>query len=383
MELQSNERSHLPARGLKPLKLKPADVALAFDSLDDLGISFEQDALNNMYEFATSNRGASQLANIGAMDADFTAPLTTASVTTPVQFLQAWLPGFVEVITAVRRIDELTGITTQGSWEDEEVVQGVMEYTGNARIYSDSGNVPQTSWNVNYIRYTNIRFEEGMEVGRLQEARAARIRVNTAESKRMGAVNALEIARNRVGFFGYNDGDGRTYGYFNTPGLPAYTNVPNGAGGSSGWSTKTYLEIIADIREALQSLRTNSRERVDPKMDMICLAVATSAVDYLTVVSQFGNSVMEWLNKNYPNVMVKSAPELDAANGAQNVFYMYAETVRESGSDDMRTFTQVVPQKFRSLGVDQKTKSYEEAYSNATAGVILKRPYALVRRSGI
>jgi len=43
----------------------------------------------------------------------------------------------------------------------------------------------------------------------------------------------------------------------------------------------------------------------------------------------------------------------------------------------------VVPTKFMTLGVDQRTKDYEEAYSNATSGVFVKRPYAFVRYSGI
>ncbi len=146
---------------------------------------------------------------------------------------------------------------------------------------------------------------------------------------------------------------------------------------------KTFLEIIADLRGAFQSLRTQSLERVDPINDMVTIAIATDAVDYLSVVSDFGVSVKEWLTESYPKARTTSAPELNDANGGQNVFYMYAETVADSGSDDNRTWVQVVPTKFQTLGVDQKHKSYTEAYSNATAGLFLKRPYAVVRRSGI
>ena len=44
---------------------------------------------------------------------------------------------------------------------------------------------------------------------------------------------------------------------------------------------------------------------------------------------------------------------------------------------------QVVPAKFRVVGVAKDTKGYEEDYSNATAGVMCKRPYAVVRYTGI
>jgi hypothetical protein len=43
---------------------------------------------------------------------------------------------------------------------------------------------------------------------------------------------------------------------------------------------------------------------------------------------------------------------------------------------------QVVPSKFQVLGVEKGAKGYKEDYSNATAGVFCKRPFAVVRRTG-
>ena len=375
------EHSHIPARKVKPVKcLDEKDKKRLCEQVHGLrkyGICFDHAAILKMADAAINDPESF------GMDANLTTPLTTASVTTPIQFLQAWLPGFVEIITAARRIDNLVGITTQGEWHDEEIVQGVLERTGNATLYGDLTNTPLTSWNVNYERRTIVRFEEGMTVGRLEEARAAAIRTNSPENKRSAAANSLEIERNRVGFNGYNGGSNRTYGFLNSPQLPAYVTVTDGAGGNSEWSTKTFLEIIADLRMAFQALRTSTQEQVDPTTDPTTLAIATDAMDYLSTVSDFGVSVREWMTENYPNCRPISAPELNDANGNANVFYLYAETVSDSGSDDNRTWIQVVPTKFFTLGVDQKQKSYTEAYSNATAGLMLKRPYAIVRRSGI
>ena len=45
-----------------------------------------------------------------AMDANnIQQPLTSASVPTPIQFLQNWLRGFIKIVFAVRLIDELIG----------------------------------------------------------------------------------------------------------------------------------------------------------------------------------------------------------------------------------------------------------------------------------
>lgn len=373
--MSTREHSFLNPRDIKPIK---AFDSKDFESLKQLGIGFRNEAvLRNMMDSST----LSQIMGY-AMDA-VQATITTGSLATPIQFLQNWLPGFVFILTAARKIDELVGISTTGAWEDEEIVQGVLERTGTSLPYSDYGNVPLSSWNVNFERRTNIRFEEGMMVGREEEARAARMRVDTASMKRESAALALEIIRNSVGFVGYNAGANRTYGLLNDPGLPAYVTVANGTAGTPQWSTKTYLEICKDIRGAISSLRNGSGDTIDPETTEITLAVATVSVDYLSVVSDFGNSVRDWLRATYPKVRVVSAPQLNAANGGANVFYLYAERVDDMSTDDGRVFLQNVPTKFMVLGVQQMAKAYEEDYSNATAGVMCKRPYGVVRRSGI
>ena len=307
------------------------------------------------------------------------AAITAASIPNAVQFFQTWLPGFVSVVTAARKIDELVGISTVGNWADEEVVQGVMELLGTSVPYGDSTNIPLSSWNATFERRTVQRFEEGMQVGRLEGERASRMQIDSAAQKRGAAALALEIQRNRVGFYGYNDGASRTYGFLNDPSLPAYVGVTGAV-----WAAKDFLGITADLRMALSALRVQSGDTIDPMVTPITLAIASVCVDYLTVTSVYGNSVRDWLRETYPNVRIVSAPELNGANGGANVFYAYAESVSDTDStDDGRVFVQVVPAKFQVLGVEQRAKGYLEDYSNATAGIMCKRPFGVVRRTGI
>lgn len=359
-----NVISHIGPRDVKRLSLTKEQIEREFGNLHLLGIGLDARTVEQM---------------IDGIGFDAVEPLvTTASISTPVQFLQNWLPGFVYVITAARKIDDLVGITTSGSWDDEEVVQGVLELTGTSVPYGDHTNIPLSSWNANYERRTVVRFEEGMQVGRLEEARAARARMDSSAQKRSSSALALEIQRNKVGFYGYNNGLGRTYGFLNDPALPAYSNLPTG-----DWATATFLEITADIRSMIVALRSQSQDTIDPETTDITLALASDVVDYLTVTSDFGISVRDWLTKTYPRVRIVSAPELNDANGGANVAYMYAESVEDNSTDDGRTFIQVVPTKFQVLGVEQKAKGYLEDYTNATAGIMCKRPYAVVRRSGL
>lgn len=365
--------SHIGGRTIKPFVITQDQAEAGLAHLHTYGINIGRAEVRSM-----------MAALIGdSLDTPNLGGLTTPSISTPIQFLQAWLPGFVQIATAPRKIDTLVGITTAGSFEDEEVVQGVIESTGDAVPYTDHGNVPLSSWNANFERRTVIRYEQGFEVGRLEEMRAARMRVSTAAEKRNSSMLALEIARNRVGFYGYNNGANRTYGFLNDPALPAYYSVPNGAAGTPGWATKTFLEITADIRHAFAQLRSKSRGLIDPETVDTTLVLPVDAVDFLSVTSQYGNSVRQWLKETYPRCRIETAPELDKANGGVNAAYLYADTVEDGGSDNNRTFDQIVPAKFQTLGVEQRSKTYIEDFANATAGVIVKRPFAVFRFSGI
>jgi len=372
------ERAFISGRDFRAVKNFPAEQ---FKDLRRVGINLNDGGVRLMQ---SGTQAAMDRASF-AQDAPYAIqPLvTTASLGTPVQFLQNWLPGFVFIVTAARKIDDIIGMMVTGSWEDEQIVQGVLERTGAGQIYGDYTNVPLASWNTNFVYRTVVRFEEGMKVGVLEAARAARMLVDDAGMKRESAALNLEINRNAVGFYGFNGGNNLTYGYLNDPGLGGYTTVPVGASTSTLWSTKTFLEIVKDIRLAIQTLRTQTQDTIDPEKVDLTLAVATAAVDALSTPSDFGISVRDWLRQAYPRCRVVSAPQLNAANSSANVFYLHADVVNDMSTDGGRVWIQPVPTKFQVLGVQQLAKAYEEDYSNATAGAMCKRPYAVVRFSGI
>jgi hypothetical protein len=374
MQIPSHQISNLGPREVRPFKFEPSQTEEILGGLERFGIALDARDLQKMFE--AYRAGIPMLS--GGMDAALLDPLTTPSLATPVQFLQEWLPGFVFIITQARKIDELIGITTQGRWEDEQIVQGILEHLGNTAIYGDQTNVPLSSWNTNFETRTVVRSEEGMQVGRLEEARAARMRVSSSDAKRIAAAEALEIVRNSIGFNGFDGGANRTFGFLNDPSLAAYITNPGPV-----WAGATFLEITGDIRAMFAALRVQSGDRIDPGKEAVTFALPVSLYDFLSVTSTFGNSVMQWLNETYPNTRVVSAIQLDTATGGLTGMYLYAEGVQDESTDDRRTWVQIVPNKFYTLGVEQQAKKYIEDYSNATAGALLKRPYAVVRMTGM
>lgn len=373
MQLQKTQvHASISPRNSAQLKMSAEDCA-NYGMLSKIGVHITKNFVEDTGKFHSYG-----------MD-DQQGLVTTPSIGVPVQFVQQWLPGFTNVITASRKIDELIGMVVAGSWEEYQVVFGVLETIGQAVPYGDYTNVPVSSWNVNFNYRNVIQFEKGFKLGVMQDARSSRMNVNSSSSLRNSAMLALEIQRNAIGFYGYNNGDNQTYGFLNDPNLPAYENVANGASGSPLWSEKTGQEMIADIISAYTQLQTQSQDVIDPKKVKITLALPTGYDNYLTTPSPLLNyTPMNWLNTNYPLTRVVTAPELLNANGGVSVFYLYAEEVDDGFStDDRKTFIQVVPSKFMTLGVQRESKSYTEDFANATAGAILKRPYAVVRRSGI
>ncbi|OCJ20014.1 major capsid family protein [Serratia sp. 14-2641] len=375
---QSIIHSAIAASNVRPLVLTKEHIAAnAHQELYRLGINIPPSTIGQMMSGMALDGN-----DVGIAPSPMPGLLPSGSAT-PIQFLQAWLPGFVRMITAARKIDQLIGIQTVGAWEDEEVVQGVIEHKGQAVPYSDHGNVPLASWDVGYARRTVVRFESGMSVSVLEEARSSRANIASAAEKRNGSGLFLEVQRNRVGFYGYNNGDNLTYGFLNEPSLLPAMTAATGAGGSTKWKDKTLLEITADIRLVLTALQVNSMDNIDPETTPIRISLPTGTNQFLTVTSALGYSVRNWMKENYPNVTFVTAPEQAQAVGGADVLYAYPESLEDGSSDGGNVWGQLVPSKFYTLGVEKRSKNYIEDYSNATAGALLKRPYGVVRMIGI
>lgn len=354
------------------------DSMEAIQALQRVGILMSRHSLET-YAQAYGARG---------MDAAVTIPGLTVnpgqSNSPYLQFLQTWLPGQVQVVTQARKADMLFGITTAGAWEDEEIIQEILELVGVAQPYSDLGNIPLSSWNMSYEKRGVARFEEGLSVGALEDLRSGRIGINAAQTKRNAASLALDIARDRVAFYGYGGVETYPiYGALNDVNLPGYQSLPSG----KSWSVASRAEIVMDLLFIMSSLRKQSKEAVDPTTDRIRLVIASDVVDYLNTPSgtgsEMGETAGDWLRKNYPNVTIESAVQFNGANGGANVLYAYAESVGESGTDGGGVIEQIVPARFKALGVDTSCKVVTEDFTNATSGVLVKRPFAVFRGTGI
>ncbi|AWD92405.1 capsid and scaffold protein [Xanthomonas phage Carpasina] len=378
MKQASQTHSFISGRNARPFVMQSVTDS-AVMALQRIGLHFDPSIVHQQVQLLAGG------SNGFVGDAAFTAPVTTASIPTPIQFLQSWLPGFVKILTAARKIDDIVGIKTVGNWEDQEIVQGIVEPAATATEYGDYTNIPLASWNTSFERRTIVRGELGMSVGLLEEGRTAAMRLSSSDTKRQSAAIGLEIMRNAIGFFGWNNGLNRTFGFLNDPNLPAFATTTI----VGGWANATFQQITGEIRAAIAALRSKSQDNIDPQKVELTLALPTTHVDFLSITTDFGVSVRDWITQTYPKLRIVSAPELSAVQNGGDVdacFYLFAENVDSSidgSTDGGQTFAQLVQTKFMTLGVEKRAKSYVEDYSNATAGVLCTRPWAVHRVIGI
>lgn len=323
---------------------------------------------------------------VGAMDAGLVQPVTTSSLGTPVQFLQQFLQGVIHILTTARRADVMAPIATVGDWSDEEIVLTALEHLGTPQLYKDHGQIPMVGYNPTYEDRTIVRFELGMESTMLDEERSGKAGINASSEKRAAIALAFEILRNDIFFNGFNGGATKTYGVLNDPNLNAFTTVATGGGGNTTWASKTVNERISDLITAISTVRSQSGSNVDPESMAMKLTIASSVKDLMSEADS-GNgvqhSVNTWLKENYPNITVEAIPEFDDADAGENVFYLYAETVDGSGTDDGQTMLQLTPERMRAMNTVPTVRGSKEGYTNATAGCLVKRGYAVTRWSGI
>lgn len=302
---------------------------------------------------------------------------TTPSVSTPIQFLQWWSPSFIRVIFQKRMADIIMGITNAGRWEDMEAVIREVESTGNVGLYGDATNSINQSWNLNFIKRAVVRFRADIMVSELEARQSAAMNVNSKSEKMVACTNALEQQRNSVAFRGFLNGTEANYGLLNDPRLPDYQTLPVGTSGLTTFASKTFLEITQNIQAIVQNLQTKLGGNFDPQTEAFTMVLPVSVAQFLATVSQYGNSVMDFIEKTYPKMEIKTCTQFDSALGGQNVLYVFKNDI-----DGEKTIEQWVQQKMFLVGFEKRSTYTLETYSNATAGVIAKYGIGFVRYVG-
>lgn len=319
---------------------------------------------------------------IRAMDAALTGPAVTNGVL-PGYMLQTWLPGTLRVITQIRNIDEIVGITTVGRWEDETINLRVAEPAGQAELYGDNTNIPLADYRQSIESRGIVRFEQGFQVGKLEEARQSAIGYQAADEKRKAAQESLDRSRNDVGFNGFSDSSAtNVYGLLNDPSLPAYKSYADVGAGGTAWASASFDDLVKDFTILVNQIEAQMGGHMqDGTALTFVIPTGYRAMFTIRATDGSGMTFRQWLNENYPNLRVVSTPAFVGANGGKDVAYLFVENAGDADDSDVTgaSIIQAVPVRYQVLGSENRIKGYIEDAINATAGVFVTRPWAFAR----
>lgn len=303
--------------------------------------------------------------------------ITSPSNVTPVQFAQFWLTDPIRVITRGRSLDKVVGRTVVGTWETEQIVATIMERIGQPGLYGDFTKAPLANWNANFETRDNVRFEMGIAVGKLEEARASQMRVNAYAEKRTAMAEAFAILLNNVGWYGFNSSSAnfagtakKIYGLLNDPGITAGETVGHASWGSTVTMDAIVTDIIGMVEDAVSQLQGN----YDPETDSATLALPITQYVYLSKINTMGISVRDWLAKTYPKIRVVACAELVHAVSNTDTALFIVDSVLGSA-----TVQQMLTSALRLVGVQPMAKGSYEVYSCSTAGALVRYPLAYHR----
>lgn len=327
--------------------------------LMNLGISMDE-AIADMKEYACVTDEAPN-------------PQTVPSVGTPVQFAQFWLEKPIRILTRARTLDKVVGRTVVGTWEIEQIVATILSRMGQPSLYGDFTKAPLANWNVNFETRDNVRFEMGVQVGKLEEARASQMRLNSYAMKREAMAEAFSILENNVGWFGFRNTSlnfpgtsKKVYGLLNDPNLEAALPI-----GVASWEGATMDAMCTDIQAMVTKAVKDLNGHYDPETDTATLALPIAAYTQLGKINTYGISVRDWMTKTYPKVRIVSCPELTGAISAADAALFVVDKV----ADDTAV-QQLLTSAMRLVGVQPQAKGFYEVYSCSTAGSLVRYPLA-------
>lgn len=292
----------------------------------------------------------------------------------PEEFLQTWLPGTIRALTSPTDIDYIAGVTTIGDWSDETLNVKVSEPVGKAERYGDYTNVPLANFKTDFEVRQVVRFEQGLKMAPLEQARYSKIDIDGLEEKRRAIAESLDYSRNMVGMRGI--AGTRTYGLLNDPNLSAVRTT------SINWLTATHAQLVSEFTALYGILETQMGKSLRDDAQLVFVLPtgyrAIMNVENSLATRTFG----DWLKVNYPNLRVEYAPSFKGASAAgEDIGYLIAENIANLDASNINgaTLIQAVPARYQVIGSSQDTKGYIESVVNATAGVIVLRPWGVAR----
>ncbi|MEQ4710677.1 DUF2184 domain-containing protein [Providencia alcalifaciens] len=267
-------------------------------------------------------------------------------------------PKLIETLVTPMRMAEIFGETKKGDWTTQTAHFPVIESTGETSSYGDYSNNGQAGVNVNWPMRQPYHYQTIIRLGEKEMAMAGAAKIDWSSRKQIAAALTLNKFQNKSYIYGI---DGlQNYGILNDPdSLPNVTSTPweamDGQGVYDSIQSKLYGELIK---------QTNGH--VEASTPMVLLLSPKNEVN-LHKTNQYNVNVYDQLNKNFPNLEIRSIPEFSTEAGE-----VVKLIVREY--EGQETLDLSFTEKMRVHAMIPELSSWKQKRSQGTFGCIIYRP---------
>ena len=290
-------------------------------------------------------------------------------------FLSTYIdPNLIEVLVAPMKAAEVVGgEVKKGDWTTETAMFPMIESTGETSSYGDYSDNGVAGANSNFPQRQSYHYQVMTQWGERELEMASLAKIDWANRLNIASVLTLNKFQNKTYFFGV--AGLQNYGLLNDPSLSATLTPTTKAAGGTSWTNATALEVLADIQALYTQLQVQANDLVELDTKMTLAMSPTSEVA-LTKTTIYNVNVADLLKKNFPNMVVKTAPEYATASG--QLVQLIANEV-----EGQRTADCAFTEKLRAHPIIVKSSSFEQKKSQGTFGCIIFQPFAISQMLGV
>ena len=311
-----------------------------------------------------------------AMDAQ--PVLVTVSNSGIPAFLSTYIdPKVIDILVAPMRAAEIVGDEVKkGDWTTDTAMFPVVESTGETSSYGDHNNNGVAGANVDFPQRQAYHYQVVTQWGERELERFGLARIDWANRLNIASVLTLNKYQNKTYFFGV--AGLQNYGLLNDPNLIAAIapTVEAISGNPTTWALKDALGVYADVQALFTQLQLQSGNGLVDLDTPMTLAMSPVSEVNLTKVTQYNVNVADMIKKNFPNLVVKSAPEYATASG--NLVQLIATEI-----EGQRTVDVAFTEKLRAHPIVIEMSAFKQKKSQGTFGAIVYRPIFIAQMLGV
>ena len=290
-------------------------------------------------------------------------------------FLSTYIdPNLIEVLVAPMKAAEVVGgEVKKGDWTTETAMFPMIESTGETSSYGDYSDNGVAGANSNFPQRQSYHYQVMTQWGERELEMASLAKIDWANRLNIASVLTLNKFQNKTYFFGV--AGLQNYGLLNDPSLSAPIVPAVKTAGGTSWTNATALEVLADV----QALYTQLQLQADGLIELdtkMTLAMSPTSEVALTKTTIYNVNVADILKKNFPNMMIKTAPEYATASG--QLVQLIANEM-----EGQRTADCAFTEKLRAHPIIVKASSFEQKKSQGTFGCIIFQPFAISQMLGV